>query len=66
MKNHAERLFSLLLYVKVCISKYFNAKGVGIRGLSVFKQILSILTLKHENPYKTAIFIAFIRKTVYL
>ena len=65
-KTIAIRLFSLLFYVKLCISKYCNAKGVGIWGLSVFKQILSISTLKHEKPCKMAIFIAFICKLVYI
>ena len=31
-----------------------------------FKQILNIFTLEHEKTCKTAVFIAFIRKTVYL
>ena len=56
---------SSLLYLKLCISTYCNAKSIGILGLSVFKEMLSIFTLKREKPCKTAVFIAFTRKTVY-
>ena len=65
MKKHTKRQFSLLLYVKLFFSKYCNAKNVGILGIKGFKQILNIFTLEHEKAGKTAVLIAFIRKTVH-
>ena len=41
---------------------YCNANIVGILGFGVFQQILSIFTLEHENPLKTAVFITYVRK----
>ena len=41
-------------------------KALEFIVLRVFKQIKSIFTLEHRKPCKTAFFIAFIRKTLYI